>query len=88
MRASSVCRVVMLALVCAVAACSSTRVVQWTGPGWYLQKPHLVAFGADRFAGPYPSFDLCEDARTHLSRSDQFLCIQEIRPPGFLGTPQ
>jgi hypothetical protein len=87
MRAPSVCRVVILAFVCAVAGCS-TRTVQWTGPGWYLQKPHLVTFGTDRFAGPYPTFDLCEDARTHLALSDQFLCLQEIRKPGFMGGPQ
>jgi hypothetical protein len=87
MRAPLVCRAVILALACAVAGCSS-RVVEWTGPGWYLQKPHQVIFGSDRFAGPYPTFDLCEDARMHLDHSDQFLCLQEIRKPGFLGTPQ
>lgn len=87
MRAPSICGVVILALVCAVAGCS-TRTVQWTAPGWYLQKPHLVIFGSDRYAGPYPSFDLCEDARMHLERSDQFLCLEEIRKPGFMGGPQ
>jgi hypothetical protein len=74
-----------LALAALAAACSPAPSVgqAWSGPGWYLQKPYLIAAaGPVYFGGPY-TYDKCEEERIKLSPeiATQMLCVRENRKP-------
>ncbi len=78
-----------LSLALLLGACSPASSVgqAWTGPGWYLQKPYLVAAaGPVYFGGPY-SYDKCEEERIKLTPevATQMLCIRENRKPDRFG---
>ena len=71
-------------LVAALGGCSqysfSQYNVAWTGPGWYLEKPHVIIPGRTYYAGPI-SYDECEILRKKEASADYLLCVNEIVKP-------
>ncbi len=75
-----------LFLVAPVGACARPETA-YTGPGWYLEKPHqLIALRPQVFGGPF-SYEKCEAERTKLSEptASNMLCIRELAPPPIWG---
>ena len=70
----------LLLLATSAAACARITHVAWSGPGWYLEKPHVIITGVDWYAGPM-SYDDCEIARKKEASADFMLCVNEIKKP-------
>ena len=65
-------------LALTVAGCS--KPMNWNGPGWYLQMPHVGIPGADYYGGPM-SYDECEAARKKETVADKMLCSMILKQP-------
>ena len=76
-----------LALALAAGACSHVASTAYNGPGWYLEKPYLIAATAPQvYGGPF-SYEECEAARTRLEQptADRMLCLRHLARPTFTG---
>src|SRR5215469_4664732 len=77
----------VLALAVAAGACTHEARLAYNGPGWYLEKPHLITPAAPQvYGGPF-SYEDCEAARTKLPErtADQMLCFRHLAKPTFTG---
>jgi len=71
------------ALVAAATACASSLNLSqnYTGPGWYLEKPRQLLPEETRYiAGPF-SYDDCEVERLKTKTPELYLCNREIVRP-------
>jgi hypothetical protein len=75
-----------LVLATTLGACaSSSPLVAYKGPGWYLERPRLLLVsGPEIFAGPM-TYEACEAKRVEFETSTRMLCINELRRPGGYG---
>ncbi len=62
-----------------LAGCANSQIA-WNGPGWYLEKPHIIAFGRDYYGGPM-TYDDCEIARKKETNAELLLCVNETVKP-------
>ena len=90
----SICRPAVFIAVAGLAAalsggCTpSPSVAQaWTGPGWYLQKPYIIAAAGPVYVGGPWSYDKCEEERAKQppETATQMLCVRENRKPDTFG---
>ncbi len=77
-----------LSLAMSLGACvSSSPLVAYTTPGWYLERPRIVLVkGPEIFAGPF-TYDQCEAERLKFDAptAQRLLCIKELTQPGPYG---
>ena len=77
-----------LLLAMSLGACvSSSPLVAYTTPGWYLERPRIVLVkGPEIFAGPF-TYDQCEAERLKFApaTAERLLCIKELTKPGPYG---
>ena len=68
------------AAVLSLGLAGCAKPLEWTGPGWYLNQPHVVIPGADYYAGPM-SYDDCEAARKKEDVAHKMLCSYIVTKP-------
>jgi hypothetical protein len=67
-----------VALAAALSGCG--KPMAWNGPGWYLEMPHVIAFGSDFYGGPM-SYDECEAKRLQEAVATRMLCTRYVANP-------
>ena len=89
----SICRVAAAVPVVSFGLLSSActpkpSVAQsWSGPGFYLQMPYLIAAAGPVYVGGPWSYDKCEEERAKQppETATQMMCIRENRKPDTFG---
>jgi hypothetical protein len=70
-----------LALASLLGGCATSVNQAWTAPGWYLERPRLIAAGYPTYlAGPF-SYEECEVERLKATRPEFLLCSNRSVKP-------